>query len=130
MQVQASDLVAQIVSRVQNVGVNANGVQFSAIKMYSPSWLRQKKKSGRYKGIVDFTYSGNMLKDFKVIKTESAGGEWNISIDFENEESISKAEANAALRGTFTEPSEAESESARAAFEGCLLAKIQKYLLG
>lgn len=57
-EVAALDLLALTDQRVTQTGMDANGAKFED---YSPAYKKLKIKAGRYRGIVDFTLSGQML---------------------------------------------------------------------
>lgn len=60
----ASNAIALIKQRVQEKGINPDG---SAYAPYSKGYLAKKKKEGKYKGFVDFSFTNRMWSSIKIV---------------------------------------------------------------
>lgn len=64
----ASDAIVMIKQRVQEKGLNPEGQKYSP---YSKSYLEYKKKEGKYKGFVDFSFTNRMWSSIKVVSPKN-----------------------------------------------------------
>ena len=110
----ALDALALTDARLTNSGTSASGAAFED---YTPEYKNKKTKAGRYRGHVDFQYSGQMLAStttgFENITptVESiANGTAKVSFDGRDELTRKKLRGNDAKRPGFMNPSESEME--------------------
>ena len=64
----ALDAIALIKQRIIGTGRNAEGEQF---KDYSKRYKAFKKKAGKYRGFVDFSFSTRMWANIKLVSSDS-----------------------------------------------------------
>lgn len=75
----ALDAIAMIKDRVIQSGYNAKGVQFSSITTntkkphtdYTKPYKAMKKKAGKYRGFVDFSFSTRMWANIKLVSSDT-----------------------------------------------------------
>ena len=65
MDANALSAKAIIQDRIQSTGMNSSGVAFEE---YTADYLAFKKAEGKYKGLVDFTFSTNMWSSIGIIE--------------------------------------------------------------
>jgi hypothetical protein len=59
-----SAAIEMVKERVQEKGLNPEGQKYSP---YSKSYLEYKKKEGKYRGFVDFSFSNQMWRSIKLV---------------------------------------------------------------
>jgi hypothetical protein len=60
----ASDAIAMVRQRVQEKGLNPEGEKY---REYSKGYLNYKRKAGKYRGFVDFTFTDRMWGNIKLV---------------------------------------------------------------
>lgn len=60
----ASAAIEFVKDRVQEKGLNPEGAKY---RDYSPGYLAFKKKEGKYRGFVDFTFTDSMWSNIKIV---------------------------------------------------------------
>jgi hypothetical protein len=109
--------------RITETGVDSKGAKF---KSYTPAYQKRKTKIGRYRGIVDFQSSGQMLAStttgFENIKPDQrsiVNGNARISFDGRDRFTRDKLQGNNRTRPGFLQPSATEMKQVnKAANEG------------
>jgi hypothetical protein len=103
----AEDGLALVDRRITRQGVDANNVKFPD---YSPGYKLHKQREGKYRGIVDLQFTGQMWKGIQVVSKEVDGPTVKVTIAGTTPQTKAKMENNAALRGDFLTLSDAEVE--------------------
>lgn len=67
MDVAALDSKALIQQRIQEQGVDADGKEF---RDYTKKYKKKKEKAGKYRGVVDFTYTTDMWSSISIIESK------------------------------------------------------------
>lgn len=111
-EVAALDALALADARITDTGISANGTPFDD---YTPSYKKSKIKKGRYRGVVDFSLTGQMLASTttgfeRIGPTEKSisGARARVAFDGRDDLTRKKLEGNAKKRGAFLNPSAEE----------------------
>lgn len=114
-EIAALDALALADNRITSTGKDANGASFDD---YTPSYKKAKTKAGRYRGIVDFTLTGQMLASTasgfeRIAPTERSisGGRAKVAFDGRDDLTRKKLASNVQRRGPFLNPSKSELEA-------------------
>lgn len=103
----AQDGLVLVDRRITREGLNAKG---SPLPDYSPGYKLEKKRAGKYRGIVDLTFTGQMWRETQIVSAVSQGSNAVVTIAGTTPHTRAKMEGNADLRGDFLELSDKEVE--------------------
>lgn len=120
----ANDGLDIVDRRVTRQGQNAQG---SAFPDYSPGYKLFKKREGKYRGIVDLTFTGQMWKNTGIVSTQDQGGLITVTIAGQDQFTRDKMSGNADVRGDFLTLSPKEIEQLTDDSKERLFGKINGY---
>lgn len=101
----AEDGLVMVDRRITRQGLSANG---KPLGPYSPGYLAHKKAAGKYRGIVDLTFTGEMWRNIKIVGKFQSGTMTTIRVGASDAVTQAKMENNADLRGDFMDLSAEE----------------------
>lgn len=123
----ALDAKAALQKRIIDTGKNAVG---EAFEDYSISYKKFKSRKGRYRGHVDFEFTGNMWRGFGLVESGVEGGLVSISYGGTNadvEEKLENIEDNSKYSG-FLELSEDEIDDLEDTWDAIVEREVNKFL--
>ncbi len=120
----ANDGLDIVDRRITRQGLNASG---SPLPDYSPGYKLYKKREGKYRGIVDLTFTGNMWKNTGIVSTVDQGGVVTVTVAGKDQFTRDKMVNNADLRGDFLTLSPKEIEQLKDDSKERLFGKINGY---
>lgn len=97
MIITANDGIALVVERLSETGKDASGSPFPD---YTDAYKRLKIKKHRYKGFVDFQFTGRMLANLQVTGELTEFGSVKVKVGNTGADNIAKMESNVKKRGT------------------------------
>lgn len=104
----AQDGLVLVDRRITRQGLSSTG---KPLPDYSPGYKLEKKRAGKYRGIVDLTFTGEMWRRTKIVsKFQDGGGKTTVIVGASDAETQAKMENNADLRGDYLALSEQEEE--------------------
>ena len=114
----AMDAIAMIKNRIIQNGYNAKGVPFAQVPVksknphtdYTKGYKNYKKKAGKYRGFVDFSFSTRMWNNIKLMSSEAQLQKGIAKITASTTEDQKKLNANTEQRGNILELSDFERE--------------------
>jgi len=101
----AQDGLVFVDRRITRTGTNSSGKTFPD---YSPSYKLEKKRAGKYRGIVDLTFTGEMWRNIKIVGKFQSGTMTTVRVGASDAKTQAKMDNNADLRGDFMNLSEQE----------------------
>ena len=101
----AQDGLALVDRRITREGKNAQG---NAFPRYTPGYEAQKKRAGRYRGIVDLQFTGDMWKNTRVVSNTVSGTSVRVVVAGGDKFTQDKIDGNSDLRGDILQVSEKE----------------------
>lgn len=109
-----AEALRDVRSRQQERGQNAQGNDH---KPYTPAYLKQKQKAGKYTGKVDLTYSTRMWNNTGVVGRETNTDGFRVEIAGRSEETQVKLDANSERYGDVLEMSSDEIDNLATRFD-------------
>ncbi len=94
------------------------------------AYLEYKTEIGRFRGIVDFTLTGDMWDRFGIIERGFVGNGYIVRVGGRDEETKNKLRWNNATRPGFTKPSKQEKETVRDQSQARMGAWARAYISG
>jgi len=119
----AENAITYIRDRVQEKGLNPEGGQY---KDYSLGYKRYKEKKGKYKGFVDFTFSGRMFNNIKLVSPKDELDQGIAVIKATTQEDAGKLQKNTLARGDILMVSKQELEQLKKDYEQGILDIFRK----
>lgn len=86
----ANDGLAILDHRVTDTGQGVNG----PLKDYTKPYEEKKKKSGRFRGFVDLSFSGQMWASIGIVEKKTEDGKYVVTIGGRDEFTVKKMEGN------------------------------------
>lgn len=114
----ASNAIALIKDRVQEKGLNPQGAKYPD---YSKRYKDFKQKEGKYRGFVDFTFSGRMFNNIKIMSPKNELDQGIAVIKATTPEESEKLSKNTKSRGDILALSDSEVEKLTKQYEQGIL---------
>lgn len=119
----ASNAIALVKQRVQEKGLNPDGAKYPE---YSKGYLAKKKKEGKYRGFVDFSFTARMWNNIKLISPKNELDEGIAVIKASTGFEQDKLNWNTENKGEILALSEKEKQSLVRTYEQGILNMFRK----
>lgn len=119
----ASNAIVLIKQRVQEKGLNPDGAKYPE---YSKGYLKYKKKEGKYRGFVDFSFTARMWDNIKLVSPKEELNEGIAVIKGTTSFEQNKLNWNTEKKGEILALSEKEKEKLVRLYEQGILNMFRK----